>query len=151
MQESSTRNTSSTHQLSAPTRTATCAAGYQFKRIVDKNYGFGQLRQTYGKDIVQPYIEKALLDHPIEVEAVGGKAEMAREVARYEAWINCVDGFSGDDLKDPLDKPPAMTPAARIMDDRNMGEYFAGVCEQECRFWVGVEPCLLVAHTYSDI
>jgi hypothetical protein len=113
-----------------------CAAGVQFEAsgIIDKRHGSGQVRQCYRKQVMQPYIEKALLDHPVEVEAVGSEAEMLREVARFEAWHNCVDEFSGRDLSVSSDKLPAMTPIAKIIDDGNMGDYLAGVWSKTIAF-----------------
>jgi hypothetical protein len=129
-----------------------CTGGYQFEAsgIIDKIRGSGQVRQTYRKELVQPYIEKALLYHPIEVEAVGSEAEMDREVARMEAWLNCVDEFSGRSLSNPSEKLSAMTPIARIIDD-GMGEYLAGVWSKNIAFglaWVRVFALLISAPTY---
>lgn len=130
-----------------------CAKGIKFEAsgIVDKKHGSGQVRQQYRKEVIQPYIEKALLDHPIEVEAVGSEAEMAREVARFEAWCNCVDQFSGRKLSVPEDKLKAMTPIAKIIDDGNMGEYLAGVWSKNIAFglaWGRVYSLLKPAPKY---
>ena len=69
-----------------------CAAGMQFEAsgIIDKKYGSGQVRETYQKKAVQPYIKMALLDHPMEIQAVSREAELAREIARFGAWHTCV-------------------------------------------------------------
>ena len=130
-----------------------CAAGVQFEAsgIIDKKHGSGQVRQFYRKQYMQPYIEKALFDHPIEVEAVGSEAEMAREVARFEAWHNCLDEFSGRQLSASSDKLPAITPIARIIDDGNMGEYLAGVWSKNVAFglaWGRSWPLLKPSPTY---
>jgi len=130
-----------------------CAAGTQFEAsgIIDKKYGSGQVRQQYQKAVIQPYIEKALLDHPIEVEVVGSDAEIKREVARFEAWHNCVGEFSNRELSVKEDKMPAMTPFARIFDDGTMGEYFAGIWSKNIAFglaWGRANALLTPAPTY---
>lgn len=130
-----------------------CATGVQFEAsgIPDNKYGSGQIRQNYRKQIIQPYIEKALLDHPIEVEAVGSEAEMAREIARFEAWHNCVGEFSGRSLSVPSDKLPAMKPIARLIDDGTMGEYLAGIWSKNIAFglaWGRVNSLLTPAPTF---
>jgi hypothetical protein len=130
-----------------------CAAGHHFEAsgIIDKKHGSGQVRQTYQKEIIQPYIEKALLDHPIEVEAVGSEAEIVREVARFEAWHNCADEFSRRELSVSSDKLPAMTPIARIINDGTMGEYLAGIWSKNISFglaWGRVYSLLTPAPTY---
>ncbi|KAG0648754.1 hypothetical protein D0Z07_4765 [Hyphodiscus hymeniophilus] len=130
-----------------------CASGHKFEAsaIIDKHYGAGQLRQTYRKEIIQPYIKKALQDHPIEVEAVGSEAEISRDGARLEAWLNCVDEFSARSLRDLEDKLIAMSSIANIIDDGTMGEYLAGVWSKNIAFglaWGRVNSLLSPASTY---
>ena len=130
-----------------------CAEGIQFEAsgITDKKYAAGQTRQQYRKKVIQPFIEKALLDYPIEVEAVGSEAEIVREVARYEAWHNCVDEFSGRQLTVPSDKLSAMGLIAKLFDDGTMGEYLAGVWSKNIIFglaWGRVYSLLTPAPIY---
>jgi hypothetical protein len=130
-----------------------CAAGHHFEAsgIIDKKHGSGQIRNQYRKEVIQPYIEKAILDRPIEVDAVGSEAELAKEVARFEAWHTCVNEFSQRELSVSSDKLPALTPIARIIDDGTMGEYLAGIWSKNIAFglaWNRVYSLLTPAPMY---
>ncbi|PLB53432.1 HET domain protein [Aspergillus steynii IBT 23096] len=102
-----------------------CASGIQYEGSKHKNsiIGSGQIRERYRKQIVQPYIDKTLSGHTEkdqDTNTGGG-------LARYETWHQCVDEFSGRELKRPTDKLPAMAPLASILDDGSMGTYLAGI------------------------
>ncbi|KAK1148755.1 hypothetical protein N8T08_008640 [Aspergillus melleus] len=100
-----------------------CAAGLQYEASKHKNntIGSGQIRMHYRKQVVQPYINGALLGHRIT------EPLSSDDPNRYEAWHQCVDEFSGRELKRPAEKLPAMAPLANLLDDGSMGTYLAGI------------------------
>ncbi|KAI9040727.1 putative HET domain protein [Aspergillus affinis] len=100
-----------------------CVAGLKYEASKHKNneIGSGQIRMRYRKEVVQPYINKALLGHS------NNEPINSNDLNRYEAWHQCVDEFSDRKLKRPADKLPAMAPLAGLLDDGSMGTYLAGV------------------------
>lgn len=130
-----------------------CAAGFKYEAsgIIDKHYGSGQIRQTYRKSFVQPFISGSQAHSPIETEAVEEQDRNARNALRLEAWFVCLDEFSKGSLSRPMEKLSAMIPVAKIFDDNNFGEYLAGVWSKDIAFglaWGRVASLLTPSEVY---
>lgn len=113
---------------------------YEASGITDKNYGSGQVDQSYRKAVFQPVVNAELMVQLTETGRLGSNRHpfdldrnpsirpgLNRFANPLKPWLQNVAEYSGRSLPVPSDKLPAVAGIAAIVDDGTMGDYLAGI------------------------
>ncbi|ATZ47059.1 hypothetical protein BCIN_02g03850 [Botrytis cinerea B05.10] len=129
-----------------------CADGWKFEasNVEDKQYGSGMIRGTYQKPLTQPYVTEYLSRAPGHLsEPTAGDntqhSNLDEYAQRLETWYQIISTLSSSTFRSPLDKSPALSLLAKIIDNDTFGHNLSGVFSKDIAYglaWARVNSLL---------